>query len=45
MKEDLHRSPATGYGSCLLAAAVLLLVSGCANVGYYFQSVSGQLDI
>jgi len=33
-------------GSALLAAACLaLLVSGCANVGYYFQSVSGQLDV
>ena len=24
---------------------MLLLVSGCANIGYYFQSVSGQMDI
>jgi len=29
----------------LLAAALLPFVSGCANVGYYWQSVSGQLDI
>jgi predicted aminopeptidase len=29
----------------LLAAAALLLASGCANVSYYFQSVSGQLDV
>ena len=29
----------------LLAAALLLVASGCANVGYYFQSVSGQLDV
>lgn len=33
-------------GSTLLAAACLaLLVSGCANVSYYIQSVSGQLDV
>jgi len=29
----------------LLAAALLPLVSGCANVSYYVQSVSGQLDV
>src|SRR6185503_20250755 len=26
-------------------AAAMLLLSGCANVAYYFQSVTGQLDI
>jgi predicted aminopeptidase len=26
-------------------ACLALLVSGCANVSYYFQSVSGQLDV
>ena len=31
--------------SRLLAAAVLPLVSGCANVSYYWQSVSGQMDL
>ena len=29
----------------VLAAALLLLASGCANVSYYVQSVSGQLDV
>ena len=28
-----------------VAAALLPLVSGCANVSYYWQSVSGQLDV
>jgi predicted aminopeptidase len=32
-------------GSHLAAACLALLVSGCANVSYYFQSVSGQLDV
>jgi len=27
------------------AAAALLLLGGCSNLGYYWQSVSGQLDI
>ena len=31
--------------SRLFAAAVLLLIGGCANVSYYWQSVSGQLDV
>jgi predicted aminopeptidase len=35
----------TTHYSRLLAAAALLLLSGCANVGYYWQSVNGQLDI
>ena len=39
------RSPVTGHWSRLFAAAALLLASGCANVSYYFQSVSGQLDV
>ena len=39
------RSPVTGHWSRLFAAALLLLASGCANVSYYFQSVSGQLDV
>jgi predicted aminopeptidase len=29
----------------LAAASLALLVSGCANISYYWQSVSGQLDI
>ncbi len=35
----------TIHHSRILAAALLLLVSGCANVSYYRQSVSGQLDV
>jgi len=33
------------HGTRLVAACLALLVSGCANVSYYFQSVSGQLDV
>jgi len=29
----------------LAVACLVLMASGCANVGYYLQSVSGQLDI
>ena len=29
----------------LASASLLVLMSGCANVSYYLQSVSGQLDI
>ena len=32
-------------GLRLALACLLLLSSGCANIGYYLQSVSGQLDI
>jgi predicted aminopeptidase len=35
----------TTHYSRLLAAVLLPLVSGCANVDYYWQSVSGQLEI
>ncbi len=38
-------SPFTIHYSRLLAAALLPLVSGCANVDYYWQSVSGQLEV
>ncbi len=31
--------------SRFLAAALLLLVSGCSNLGYYWQSVNGQLGV
>jgi predicted aminopeptidase len=34
-----------GYRSRLLAAAFSLLLGGCTNLGYYLQSISGQLDI
>ena len=37
--------PFTIYYSRFLAAAALLLVGGCTNLGYYWQSVSGQLDV
>jgi predicted aminopeptidase len=43
-KREIY-SPLTTHYSRFLAAAMLLLVSGCANVGYYWQSVSGQLGI
>lgn len=37
-----HLSPITRHA---IAAAVLLLASGCTNLGYYWQSVNGQLDV
>lgn len=30
---------------CFIALCIALAASGCSNVGYYVQSVSGQLDI
>jgi len=39
-----HAVAARG-GALLAAVCVALLVSGCANVSYYFQSLGGQLDI
>jgi predicted aminopeptidase len=45
MSDEITRLPFTGHGSRFLAAAMLLLVSGCTNLGYYWQSVNGQLDI
>jgi predicted aminopeptidase len=30
---------------CLVALAMLLLIPGCANFGYYLQSISGQLQL
>jgi len=45
MTGKLH-SPLTTRHSRLLAAALpLLLLGGCANLGYYLQSVTGQLEI
>ena len=32
-------------GRNLAAACLALLLNGCANIGYYLQSVGGQLDI
>ena len=46
MGHGKSRSPVTGHRSLLVAAALLLpLLGGCANIGYYWQSVSGQLGI
>jgi predicted aminopeptidase len=42
---DEQRSLAARCGRLLIAASLVLLVSGCANLGYYWQSVSGQLDV
>ena len=44
-KGSSHRSLFTGHGPRLFAAAVLLLIGGCANIGYYWQSVKGQFDV
>lgn len=41
----MNRQDARRIGILIVAACLALLLSGCANVGYYFQSVSGQLDI
>ncbi|HEX9672262.1 MAG TPA: aminopeptidase [Burkholderiales bacterium] len=41
----MNRQDAKRIGILIVAACFALLLSGCANVGYYFQSVSGQLDI
>jgi predicted aminopeptidase len=35
----------TGRWSLVVATASLLLLNGCANIGYYLQSVSGQLEL
>jgi predicted aminopeptidase len=41
-----RRSRLAGHWSRRVAAVlVLLLVGGCANVGYYWQSIGGQLEI
>jgi len=41
----MNRQDAKRIGILIVAACLALFVSGCANVGYYFQSVGGQLDI
>jgi len=38
-------SPATGCLPWLPAAALTLLLGGCSTIGYYVQSVSGQLEL
>jgi predicted aminopeptidase len=38
------RDPRSAIRVCA-AASLALLVSGCSNMGYYWQSVNGQLDI
>ena len=51
MRKSNHESRITTHalgargGALLTAACLALLVSGCANVSYYFQSVSGQFDV
>jgi predicted aminopeptidase len=40
-----RRAFAARGGALLTAACLAALMSGCANVSYYFQSVSGQLDV
>jgi predicted aminopeptidase len=47
----LYQSRLTRYAfaaqcsKSLAAACLALMLSGCTNIGYYLQSVSGQLDI
>ena len=47
----LHQSRLTSHalaarcGRNLAAACLALLLSGCTNIDYYLQSVSGQLDV
>jgi len=43
-RSTTHALAARG-GVLLTAACLALLLGGCANVGYYWQSVSGQLGI
>ena len=51
MRESNHESRITNHalaarcGGRIAAACLALLLSGCANIGYYWQSVSGQLGI
>ena len=40
-----RQAVAARCGAVLAAACVALLASGCTNLGYYWQSVNGQLDI
>jgi predicted aminopeptidase len=41
----MNRQDARRIGIPAVVACLALLLNGCANVGYYFQSVSGQFDI
>jgi predicted aminopeptidase len=46
MRDEVSRSPVTDHRSRLVAAAAaLLLMGGCSNIGYYVQSVQGQIDV
>ena len=35
----------TGFGALLAAGMAALCLSGCANLGYYWQSVSGHVQM
>ncbi|MGH6639447.1 MAG: aminopeptidase, partial [Polaromonas sp.] len=35
----------TGLGAALAAGVAALCLTGCANLGYYWQSVSGHLHM
>jgi predicted aminopeptidase len=41
----MNRHGARRIGIAIIAACLALLMSGCANVSYYWQSVSGQMDL
>ena len=43
MTESTHHPRPTTH--VLAAASFALLASGCSNLGYYWQSVNGQLDV
>ena len=50
MNKTIHRPPSTVHdfaarGKRLAAACLVLLVGGCSNLDYYWQSVRGQLDV
>jgi len=45
LKNMTIRSRFTVHYSRLFAAVLLLLIGGCSNLGYYVQSVAGQVDI
>ena len=40
-----HILAITGFGAALAAGTAALCLSGCANLGYYWQSVSGHVQM